>query len=250
MRSEGGDKTMKFEHTEVFNFEGALRGMRLPMQSFAKADSHYCTPNECITCKHYGKEPEVFNNTKIYTTCAGDDVEWVPYLIGDNDMDLAQRLVKAGSPHDKWLRQCFVSMDITASLAWWKQMDQYRVGVVTNSESTMHCIHKNPITIDCFEIDNWDKDFDNDIPNLLIPKLEELRQKFLETKDKRYWDELIRWLPESWLQKRTWTGNYAILRNIIGQRAGHKMSSWQQFINHCKQMPYAEQFLFYKGETT
>jgi len=250
---------MKFENTEVFNFVGALRGMRLPLQSGAKADSHYCTPNECIMCpRSSGKDT---NNPFHWEPCCGEDISWTPYRIGNNDMDLAQRLVKASNPHDKFLRQVLVSMDITASLAWWKQMDQYRVGVVTDSQSTMHTLSKFPITMNNFETCDYNgsllvydrepykENFTvDDIWEEIINHCETLRQRYNETKDIRYWKELIRLLPESYLQTRTWTGNYSILRNIIRQRSGHKMVEWQIFINHCKQMPYAKELLFYKGE--
>ena len=249
---------MKFENTEVFNFEGALRGMRLPMQSSSKADSHYCTPNECINCKYYGKEPEIIGKgLQIYTTCAGDEVDWTPYKIGENDMDLAQRLIKASNPHEKFMRQILVSMDIQANLKWWAQMDQYKIGTVTDSESVMHTIAKFQITRDCFEQLGYDDSLEiydgytiGNEWNNKIHILEMLRQKYNETKDIRYWKALVDYLPESYLQKRTWTGNYETLRNIILQRRGHKMDFWTIFINHLRSFPYAKELLFYGLENS
>lgn len=233
---------MKFENTEVFNFEGAIRGMRMPFKGISKCDSHY------YTLEDYGIE---FN----------ENVSWTPYKIGQDDMKVAQKLVAAGSPHNKFLRQIFISMDITAPLTWWKQMDQYKVGTVTDSESTMHTLGKYPITKECFEMDDYNgslKVYDrepynpdtkvDDVWEQLVEVCETLRQRYNETKDVCYWNELVRLLPESYLQTRTWTGNYAVLRSIIQQRSGHRLHNWQQFIDHCRQLPYAKQLLFYKGE--
>ena len=251
---------MKFENTAVFNLEGALRGMRLPLQSHAKADSHYCIPNNCIQCK-YGGFQELTDNLYSWQPCTGEDIDWEPYCIGENDMSLAQRLVGAGSPHDKWLRQCFVSTDITASLAVWKQMDQYRIGVTTDSESTMHCLSKNPITMDMFDQTDYNPhlivyeghtykmdDLVEDLWDDLIHDLETLRQRYNETKDIRYWQELVRMLPESFLQKRHWTANYAVVRNIYMQRCKtpHKLGEWRAFGDWARSLPYASQLLTYE----
>ena len=223
---------MKFENTDVYNFKNAIRGMRLPMNSNDKSDSKYLTLDEAD----------------------GDfgHLTFKDYIIGDNDLDLMQRLVKAGTPHDKFMRQIFVSVDITAPLTWWKQMDQYKVGTTTNSQSTMHRISSKPITLDCFETTDYEEiTFGvGEIlsPHMIIEYCEKLRQKYLETKDKKYWRELVRWLPESWLQTRTWTANYEVLRNIVHQRAGHKLSEWQSFIDWVDTLPYADELIFYKGE--
>ena len=231
---------MKFENTAAFNIEGALRGMRLPLKSGAKADSHYCLPNECQICQY---------------NCSDFD-GWEPYMIGKNDLKLAQTLVGSGSPHDKFMRQIFVSVDITAPLYWWKEMDQYKVGTVTDSESTMHKLASTPITLDCFETDDLN---DGNLSignynclqfmyNQIIDDCELLRQKYNETGDKRYWKELIRWLPEGWLQTRTWTANYAVLRGIYFQRKDHKLTEWHQFCDWIKTLPYSEQLITYEKE--
>lgn len=253
---------MKFENTAVFNLEGALRGMRLPMQSHAKADSHYCIPNQCINCR-YDEFVEPMKNPYHWEPCCGEDVEWTPYYIGENDMDLAQRLVKAGSPHEKFLRQILVSTDITASLALFKQFDQYKVGTVTDSQSTMHTLAKNPITMDMFDQTDYDPhlivyeghtykidDLVEDLWDGLIHDLETLRQKYNETKDVRYWQELVRMLPESFLQKRHWTANYAVVRNIYMQRCKtpHKLGEWRAFGDWVRSLPYAKELITYEGE--
>ena len=225
---------MKFENTDVWGFRHAIRGMRNPLNSWDKSDSYY----------EKGTDPFSLE-------------EWVAteITIGNNDLDLMQRLIKGGSEHRKYLRQIMVSVDITAPLYWWKEFDTYKIGTTANSTSTMHKLATTPITIDCFETDDYepslsiDRKYGLSFPeDELIPYLEELRKLYLKTKDKRYWKELVRWLPESWLQTRTWTANYEVLRNIVHQRQGHKLTEWQSFIDWVKTLPYAEDLIFYKGE--
>lgn len=218
---------MKFENTEVWGFEHSLRGMRNPLNSHIKSDSYYDNDN---------------------------------YVIGENDFGLAQRLIKAGNEHRKFMRQIFVSVDITAPLYWWKEFDTYKVGTVANSTSTMHKLATTPITLDCFEIDDYDRNLsladnpedDNELNHIsafeedVIMVLENLRQKYLETKDKRYWKELIRFLPESWLQKRTITMNYENIRNMYFQRKNHKLTEWSEsFIKWVESLPNAEELIMY-----
>lgn len=220
---------MKFENTEVFNFEGAMRGMRNPMNSHARSDSHYDNNN---------------------------------YIIGENDLGLTQRLIKAGNEHRKFLRQIFVSVDITAPLYWWKEFDTYKVGTTANSTSTMHKLATTPITLDCFETDDYDRTLSladepekgNELDQIatfeedVIMVLENIRQKYLETKDKKYWKELIRWLPESWLQTRTVTMNYENIRNMYFQRRNHKLTEWSEsFIKWVESLPYAKELIMYEG---
>ena len=189
-------------------------------------------------------------------------------MIGPNDMKLAQALIKGGSEHRKFLRQICVSVDITAPLYFFKEFDTYKIGTTANSTSTMHKLTSKPITLDCFEIDDMNSDLiyysipeyaggpaENDIGMLsdfMIEQLEFLRQKYLETKDKRYWKELVRWLPESWLQTRTWTANYEVIHTIVHQRKNHKLNEWSgqddpskiNFIKWAKELPYAQYFIF------
>ena len=222
---------MLFENTEVFNFEGALRGMRNPKESWNKSDSHYDIEEVMVD------EEVVLERGK--------------YIIGSNDLQLAQTLIRAGSEHRKFLRQIFVSVDITAPLYWWKEFDTYKVATVSNSCSTMHKLADTPITLDCFEMDDFTPFIDNFKIDLswrtVVSYLEQLRQKYNETKDKRYWKELIRLLPESWLQKRTVTMNYENLLGICskGQRRFHKLTEWSvDFIQWARNLPYAQDLLF------
>ena len=238
---------MKFENTEVWGFEHAIRGMRNPLNSWDKSDSCYLTINEIAghPCND-GLQKE--------------------FVIGENDLKLMQKLIRAGSEHRKFLRQIFVSVDITAPLYWWKEFDTYKIGTVANSTSTMHKLANTPITLECFEIDDFNKDLiierniewecpqefkTNNLALTIIKKLEMLRQKYLETKDKRYWKELIRWLPESWLQKRTITMNYENILTIYRQRKNHKLNEWSgadnselsNYISWVKTLPYAEKLI-------
>lgn len=201
---------MEFGFTETFNLEGALRGMRNPLNSWARQDSALNT----------------------------DTLE---YTIGSNDMGLAQRLINGGTEHRKFLRQIFVSVDITAPLYWWKEMDTYKVGTTANSTSTMHKLASQPISIECFETNDLHTDIVN--PSIIIDICENLRKKYNETKDKRYWRELIRWLPEGWLQTRTWTANYEVLRNIYHQRQNHKLIEWHDFCHWVESLPYAKELI-------
>ena len=230
---------MKFENTEVWGFEHALRGTRNPKNSWNKSDSHYEYDNQ--------------------RDCVTKDADFV---IGENDMKLTQTLIKAGSEHRKFMRQIFVSVDITAPLYWWKEFDTYKVGTVANSTSTMHKITSQPITLDCFEIDDYEKDLfmyyeHSDVKDMvadIVRNCETLRQRYLETKDKRYWKELIRWLPESWLQKRTVTMTYENLLAMCskGQRRFHKLNEWSgqdnpnvpNFISWARTLPYAQELIF------
>lgn len=200
---------MKFENTEVWGFEHAIRGMRNPLESWNKSDS-------------------VFNgfNGKIENT-----------VIGKNDLELMQKLIKAGSEHRKFLRQIFVAVDITAPLFWWKEFDTYKVGTVSNSTSTMHKLASTPITIDCFENGEM-------VYSFTIAELEMNRLKYLETKDKNEWKRLIVNLPESWLQKRTITMNYENILNMYRQRKNHKLTEWSKsFCDWVKTLPYAEELI-------
>lgn len=231
---------IKFENTEVMNFEAAFRGMRNPLNSWEMSDSEVC-PNaigfeDCTsTC---GKCPR------------GDDPKFneAIFCIGAKDMDLARRLIKAGSDHRKFLRQIFVSVDITAPFYWWKEFDTYKVATVANSCSTMHKIHAKPIELSDFSIDDFyieDDGIDlSDCFKNVVADCENLRRKYLETKDKKYWRGLIQLLPESYNQKRTVTLNYETLRNIYGSRRGHKLSEWSVgFMEWIKSLPYADDLI-------
>ena len=216
---------MRFENTSVYNIYNAILGARNPMNSWDKSDS-------------------VFNgfNGKIENT-----------VIGKNDLELMQKLIKAGSEHRKFMRQIFVAVDITAPLYFFKELDTYKVGTVANSTSTMHKLADTPITIDCFEMGDFTPLIDNFKIDLswqtIMTYLEQLRQRYNETKDKRYWKELIRLLPESWLQKRTVTMNYENILNMYRQRKNHKLTEWSKsFCDWVKTLPYAEELICFEQE--
>lgn len=283
---------MRFENTAVMNFEGAIRGMRNPMNSWAKSDSQfgiYCEYEDSIsddvynvanawaeyelqntnfeTEEDYSKEFDKISDAK-YTwlwqqgsALIGMDHHYTLDLIGPKDMDLCRRLINGGPEHRKFLRQIFVSVDITAPLYWFKEFDTYRIGVTENSTSTMHKLASTEITLDCFETDDlstnlyWNKNFItgnqeedlesfNECTGHLLYALEGLRLKYLETKDKRYWKELVRWLPNGWLQTRTVTMNYENLRSMVHQRMGHKLSEWRSFLEWANTLPYAKELIF------
>lgn len=274
---------MTFENSEIMNFEGALRGMRNPMNSWHKSDSIfeiYCEHedygSECIDVvankwaeyllkdKVYEEEKDYDNEfEKIYeekhewlwregASFIGIDHHYKLDLIGPADMDLCRRLINGGSEHRKFLRQIMVSVDITAPRYWWAEFDTYKVGTTANSTSTMHKLASTPITLKCFETDDYqdhlsalnERTLSTFIGEELIPYLEALRQKYLETKDKRYWKELIRWLPNGWLQTRTVTMNYENLRSMYHQREGHKLSEWHQFCKWIENdLPYSKELI-------
>lgn len=262
---------MKFSHTQVFNLEGAFRGLRNPLESWDRSDSMfglsdlYDKDTDYEAVARWTEEIDHSDFDKDYDLWEAQNEKYLEWLhkngilkydnrldlyeyafLGPKDIDLAHRMIKAGTSDSKFLRQIFISVDITAPLYWWKQADTYKIATVANSTSTMHKLASTPITIDCFETDDWNKDFDQIIPDDLIPQLEILRQKYLETKDKRYWKELIRWLPEGWLQTRTWTANYAVLRNIYFQRKHHKLTEWHTFCQWIESLPYAADLITYE----
>ena len=234
---------IKFECTEVMNFENAIRGMRNPLNSWELSDSEICPDSLGFEdCK---------SNTPKCPRRDGNFDEAV-FCIGSNDLALAQRLIKAGSDHRKFLRQIFVSVDITAPLYWWKEFDTYKVGTVANSCSTMHTIHSKPFEISDFSLDEMIIDFaTGDVPlhfrylyERHIEDCEILRRKYVETKDKKYWRALIQLLPESYNQMRTVTLNYETLRNIYGSRRNHKLDEWSVgFMAFIDSLPYANELI-------
>lgn len=271
---------MKFENTRVYNFENAFRGMRNPKNSWDKSDScFYTLPDnyEDIGLENlaYERAEEVgldFEDDWAYEEFKEgfyDKVLWYwPDLedcheviaIGPNDMKLARQLIQGGSEHRKFLRQIFVTVDITAPQYWWSEFDTYKVGTVANSTSKMHKMASTPITLECFEPDlihfipyeqedqrsdlkyPIDEDF---LQMCLIPYLENLRVRYNETKDIRYWEELLSLLPQAWLQTRTVTMNYENLRTMVAQRQHHKQSGWRiKFIEWAKSLPYAQELIF------
>lgn len=223
---------IKFEKADVWGFEHAIRGMRNPMNSWERSDS--CPAVDCGKCGIV--EREGFCNPKEH-----DCSQFETYEIGQNDYDLMARLIKGGSEHRKFLRQIFVSVDITAPLYWWKEFDTYKVGTTANSQSTMHKIHSKPIelsdfSIDDFEINNEGIYLEDCFINV-IADCEMLRQRYMETKDKRYWRGLVQLLPDSYNQKRTLTMSYENLLNMLKQRKAHKLDEWREFCDWIFTLP-------------
>lgn len=267
---------MKFRKINVSNFEGAFRGMRNPLDSWAKSDSQFGIGNvdmvddaEQDVADAWIANEEQLNNKKYeeysddYEDAYADYVNWLEdegilknilngrngeiceyAFIGPKDLDLAQRLIKSGPEHCKFLRQIQVCADITAPLYWWKEFDTYKVGTTANSTSTMHTLCKTPITKDKFAFDNGDLAIDEvtygDYTNEILEMCENLRKKYCITNNKQYWRALVQILPEAFLQTRTVTLSYANLRNIYFQRRAHKLTEWRdEFIEFIESLPYA-----------
>ena len=201
---------LKAERVSVMNLENAMRGARNPLNSWARSDSGY-------------------DGTGAY-------------VLGENDLSLALRLCAAGSDHRKFIRQIFVSMDITAPMYWWKEFDTYKVGTVANSTSTMHKLHAGPITLSDFSTDHMTPaslaEFER-----YVDYIETVRQRYIEGKDKADWYDLIQLLPSSYDQMRTVTLNYEVLANIYFARRGHKLDEWHTLCAAILELPYARQML-------
>lgn len=206
---------IKLERTDVMNFENTVRGMRNPLNSWAKSDSYYNDEGE--------------------------------YVLGAEDLRLAETLAKSGSDHRKYLRMIFVSVDITAPLYWWKEYDTYKVGTVANSCSTMHKIHAKAFDRDDFSHDRMSETALNCLDGV-IAVLEETRQKYLETKDRAYWHDMIQLLPSSYNQMRTCTMNYENLINMYYARRNHKLPEWHTFCDWVESLPYAKELILIRNE--
>ena len=207
---------IKIENVEVVGWEHAIRGMRNPKNSWDKSDSEF--------------------NTSMFELA-----------IGENDYKLMTALRNAGTDHRKFMRMIAVYVDITAPLYWWKEFDTYKVGTVANSCSTMHKIHAKEFTMDDFSNDHlilWDVDNNVHIPmgclQDTINVLNACREKYLETKDKMYWWQMIQLLPSSYNQKRTVMLNYEVLANMYKSRKAHKLDEWKTLCEWIKQLPYSE----------
>ena len=201
---------IKLDHSSVMNLENAMRGARNPLNSWARSDSYY---------------DETGN-----------------YVLGENDLGLAKRLRKAGSDHRKYMRQIFVSVDITAPLYWWKEYDTYKVATVANSTSTMHKIHSKPFTREDFSHDHMSEEALAALDSM-IEVLERLRLRFVETKDKEAWYSMIQLLPESYEQLRTCSFNYETLVHIYFARRDHKLEEWHRFCDWILELPYARELI-------
>lgn len=216
---------IEINNVEVFNLEGAIRGMRNPMNSWDKSDT-------IRELGPYGSPP---------------------IKLGEKDIELAQKLIKSGTDHSKFMRQIFVTMDIIAPLYWWKEMDTYKVGTVSNSTSTMHKIHERDLTIKDFSVEHLGF-IGIPVMNHIIEKLNYWRlayndwEKMPPILTKEYtkedcWYNMIQLLPESYNQKRTWTADYAVLRNIYFARKNHKLNEWKEFCQNIETLPYGKELI-------
>ena len=206
---------LKVERISVMNFENAIRGARNPMNSWAKMDSRYDEDGA--------------------------------FVLGENDLALARRLAVAGSDHRKFLRQIIVSMDITAPLYWWKEFDTYKVGTVANSTSTMHKIHAAAFSREDFSSDRLDEGGLRML-DAVISYLEGERVRFVETKDRQAWHNMIQMLPSSYNQMRTVTLNYEVLINVYYARRHHKLAEWHTLCDAILSLPYAKELILVKEE--
>ena len=211
---------LKIENTETYGWEAAVRGMRNAMNSWKKSDSEW--------------KPVDIDDTIF-------DFE---YVLGENDLKLAKKLAKAGTDHRKYLRMITVYCDITAPLYWWKEFDTYKVGTVANSCSTMHKIQAKEFVMDDFSHEHLIVDVSNrssiGILRLTVQVLNDYRYKYLETKDKKYWWQMIQLLPSSYNQKRTVMLNYEVLSNIYKSRKGHRLDEWKTMLDWIETLPYSE----------
>ena len=218
---------IKLEKTDVFGWESAIRGMRNPMNSWDKSDSEFSIENSV-------REGRFKQSVEI----------------GENDLKLMKSLSKAGDDHGKFLRYINVTVDITAPLYWWKEFDTYKVGTVANSCSTMHKIHDKEFTLDDFSYEHLlcgykDGCFINTKSQLgyLIEHLNWMREKYIKTKDKVYWWQMIQLLPTSYNQKRTVQLNYQVLKSMYFARKTHKLNEWREFCTWCESLPYFKEIV-------
>ena len=198
------------------NLENAIRGARNPMNSWARGDSHYDEKGN--------------------------------YILGPNDLSLAKRLRLAGPDHRKYIRQIFVSVDITAPLYWWKEYDTYKISTVANSTSTMHKIHSKEFALDDFSYDHLTEEGLNSLKRT-VEDLERIRLKFVEEKKKEDWYTLIQLLPSSYNQMRTCSMNYENLINMYFGRKSHKLMEWHSFCDWIESLPYASDLILGEKST-
>ena len=205
---------IKIENVEVVGFAAAIRGMRNPMNSWSKSDSCFCPNEPC---------------------CEGN----CSMMIGPNDLDLMKRLRNAGTDHRKFMRMIAVYIDVTAPLYWWKEFDTYKVGTVANSCSTMHKIAEKEFTLEDFSCEHLTPWNETVLANLIV-ELNANRDRYLQTKEKEDWWQMIQLLPSSYNQKRTVMFNYEVLANMYKSRKDHKLDEWRNFCSWIKTLPYSE----------
>lgn len=218
---------LKIENTEVYGWEAAIRGMRNPMNSWDQSDSKDgCASGFCDSCDAW----------KDYNGCRG---ECADFIVGEKDLDLMHRLRNAGTDHRKFMRMITVTADICGPLYWLKEYDTYKVSTVANSCSTMHKIHAKRFELDDFSHEHLDAWATCELERT-VNALNFYRKEFLETKDKRYWWQMIQLLPSSYNQRRTILLNYEVLANIYKSRRNHKLDCWHTFCEWIESLPYSE----------
>ena len=224
---------IKVENIEIFNFIGAMRGLRNPMNSWEKNDTIE------ISGSHLEKP--------LYSSNTNEPI------VGPNDLQLAQRMLNGGPEESKFMRQIMICMDIDAPIFWWKEMDTYKVGTTANSCSTMHKLASSEIGAQNFSFDMDIADFPEEYQELVsmirvnsVYYCEQLRKAYEKTKDKRIWRVLVEVLPMAWNQRRTWTANYQVLRNIYFQRRNHKLDEWREFCKIIEGLPYGKELICYE----
>ena len=222
---------LKIENTEVLGWEHAIRGMRNPMNSWEKSDSHSCgTCGDCDICIDYDNCPYGYDYLKT--------------IVGPNDLDLMMNLRDAGTDHRKFMRMITVYLDITAPLYWWKEFDTYKVGTVANSCSTMHKIHEKEFTLEDFSCEHLYPEVREAFKNTIIKYLNEARKTYNFLSDtpgkKDAWWQMIQMLPSSYNQKRTVMLNYEVLANIYKSRRNHKLDEWHTLCDWIETLPYSE----------
>lgn len=229
---------INIEDVEVMGMRKAIKGMRNAMNSWDKSDSGFfqcgCPDVGTTWCGEYGHH------------CHTGDCKTCPmrgYDMGKADMDLAKRLIKAGSPDRKFMRMIHVQADVTAPFYWWKEYDTYKVGTTANSCSTMHTIHKRDLAIDDFSHDRLDDDIVYNYLNPIIEGLNLFRAQYNNSKDKKYWNQIIQLLPSSFNQMRTIDLSYETLFSIYHQRKNHKLDEWHTFCDWIITLPYMKEFL-------
>ena len=219
---------LKIENFEVLGWEHAIRGMRNPMNSWEKSDSFLCREIEDDTCP---EDCSFIGKCPVYGT---EDF----FVLGGNDYALMKNLRNAGTDHRKFMRMITVYLDITAPLYWWKEFDTYKVGTVANSCSTMHKIHAKEFTLEDFSCEKLYDPLGDLRP--IVDRLNVYRERYLKTKDKNDWWQMIQLLPTSYNQKRTVMLNYEVLANIYKSRRNHKLDEWHTLCDWIEELPYSE----------
>lgn len=262
---------IKIENVTTAGWEPAIRGARNPMNSWEKSDSLFDI-HERDSCNHEDGDyyvEDAGRNIINKIAAVPDDITIgdVTFWIGPNDLKLLTNLAKAGSDEAKFRRMIVVYLDVTAPMYWWKEADTYKVGTVRNSCSTMHKIHAKEFTLEDF---SWEQllNTGNDLfnyefgkgdyatqiqplqflANFIIPSLNECRNLYLQTKDKKYWWQMIQLLPSSYNQRATLMLNYEVLANMYHARKNHKLDEWREFCKWIEDLPYAKELII--GEET